>query len=322
MGARSATPAPSDGASAPAPEIPTPPTTPLAREVEAYLEHLRLERGLSPHTVSAYRADLARLTAWAAGRGAVRPVALDAALLEGYLAHLTARGLAPSSIARGISAARGFVRHLLDAGDIGHDPTVRLKAPRASRHLPDALSEAEVAGLLDPALEAGPLGLRNVAIVELMYASGLRVSETVGLTLDGIDLHQARVRVTGKGDRERLVPMGAMAVERLFDYLRTARPALAKGRPARHLFITARSGPLTRQACWYMIRRRALASGIRAISPHTLRHTFATHLLDHGADLRVVQTLLGHADIGTTQIYTHVSRERLRDVHRRFHPRG
>jgi integrase/recombinase XerD len=315
MGARSAIPAPPSTGAAP-------PPTPLAREVAAYLEHLRLERGLSPHTVAAYRADLERLAAWAARRGVTDPDRLDAALLEGYLAHLTAQGLAPSSIARGLSAARGLVRHLLDTGGIGHDPTVRLKAPKAWRHLPDALSEADVERLLDPALEPGPLGIRNTAIVELMYASGLRVSETVGLTLDGIDLHQARVRVTGKGDRERLVPMGGQAVERLFDYLRAARPSLAKGRPARHLFLTARAGPLTRQACWHMIRRRALACGIRAISPHTLRHTFATHLLDHGADLRVVQSLLGHADIGTTQIYTHVSRERLREVHRRYHPRG
>jgi integrase/recombinase XerD len=312
----------SAGSATPRPAAPATPDGPLDREIAAYLEHLRLERGLSAHTVAAYGADLARLSDWARRRGVHGPEALDAAVLEGYLAHLTGRGLAASSIARGISAARGFVRHLLDTGMIGHDPTVRLRAPRAWRRLPDALPEADVARLLDPDLEPGPLGARNAAILELMYASGLRVSEAVGLELDGLDLHHARVRVTGKGDRERLLPMGRAAVERLFDYLRTARPLLARGAPARHVFLSARARPLTRQACWHMIRRRALGCGLAGVTPHTLRHSFATHLLDHGADLRVVQALLGHADIGTTQIYTHVSRERLKEVHRRFHPRA
>jgi len=155
-----------------------------------------------------------------------------------------------------------------------------------------------------------------------MYASGLRVSETVGLRLDGIDLHAGHVRVTGKGDKERLVPVGAVAVARLTDYLRSARPALAKGGASPHLFITARGRAMTRQACWHMLRQRSHRCGVGPVHPHALRHSFATHLLDRGADLRVVQALLGHADIGTTQVYTHVSRARLREVHRRFHPRG
>lgn len=295
---------------------------PLLTEIGAYLDHLRLERGLSPHTVAAYRADLMRLSDWAGARGAAAAGAITPALLDGYLAHLTASGLAPSSIARKISAARGFVRHLLKAGDLARDPTVHLRPPRPWRRLPRALPEADVARLLEPTLEPGPLGLRNAAMLELMYASGLRVSEAVGLRLDGIDLHAGHVRVTGKGDRERLVPMGAVAVERLTDYLRGARPALARGRSAACLFITSRGRAMTRQTCWHMLRRRALMCGIEPVSPHALRHSFATHLLDHGADLRVVQALLGHADIGTTQVYTHVSRARLREVHRRFHPRG
>jgi integrase/recombinase XerD len=295
---------------------------PLLTEIGAYLDHLRLERGLSPHTVAAYKADLTRLSNWARKNGAAAAEAITPALLDGYLAHLTASGMAPSSIARGISAARGFVRHQLKAGDLEKDPTVHLRPPRPWRRLPHALPEPDVARLLEPTLEPGPLGLRNAAMLELMYASGLRVSEAVGLRLDGIDLHAGHVRVTGKGDRERLVPMGAVAVERLADYLRAARPGLARGRSAPHLFITARGRAMTRQACWHMLRRRALACGIGPVSPHALRHSFATHLLDHGADLRVVQALLGHADIGTTQIYTHVSRARLREVHRRYHPRG
>jgi len=295
---------------------------PLSGEIGAYLDHLRLERGLSPHTVAAYRADLTRLSAWVGSNGAADAGAVTAALLDGYLAHLTASGLAPSSIARGISSARGLARYLVKAGDLTRDPTVHLRPPRPWRRLPHALAEADVTRLLDPALEPGPTGLRNAAMLELMYASGLRVSEAVGLRLDGIDLHAGHVRVTGKGDRERLVPMGAAAVERLTDYLRAARPALARGRSAPHLFITARGRAMTRQACWHMLRRRGLACGIGPVSPHALRHSFATHLLDHGADLRVVQALLGHADIGTTQVYTHVSRARLREVHRRYHPRG
>jgi integrase/recombinase XerD len=296
--------------------------TPLLGDIGAYLDHLRLERGLSAHTVAAYRADLARLSAWARGQGAATAGAITPALLDGYLAHLTASGLAPSSIARGLSAARGFARYLLKSGGLTRDPTVHLRPPRPWRRLPHALPESDVARLLEPGLEPGPVGLRNAALLELMYASGLRVSEAVGLRLDGIDLHAGHVRVTGKGDRERLVPMGAAAVTRLTEYLRAARPALARGRSVAHVFITARGRAMTRHACWHLLRRRALLCGIGAVSPHALRHSFATHLLDHGADLRVVQALLGHADIGTTQIYTHVSRARLREVHRRFHPRG
>ncbi|MFQ5508134.1 MAG: site-specific tyrosine recombinase XerD [Leptospirillia bacterium] len=298
------------------------PPSPLARTVSAYLTHLTLERGLSDHTAAAYRADLARLERWANGRGATTPAALDGALLEAFTLHLTGLGLAESSISRAISTLRGFSRYLEEQGEISHDPTTHLSTPRSWRHLPDALSVDDMERLLSPALEPGPLGVRNGAIVELMYGCGLRVSETIGLTLDGIDLHRRRVRVVGKGNRERLVPVGQIAIDRLLGYLKHARPALAGKRDDPHLFITRRGGPMTRQTCWYMIRARAARCGVRAVSPHTLRHTFATHLLDNGADLRVVQAILGHADISTTQIYTHVSRQRLREVHRRFHPRG
>ncbi|MBI5136304.1 MAG: site-specific tyrosine recombinase XerD [Nitrospirae bacterium] len=296
--------------------------SPLDRDVTRFLEHLRLERRLSTHTVAAYRADLKRLQEWARRERIRDARAITAERLQGHVAELTARGLVPSSIARATSTLRGFVRFLLEVAAIHLDPARHLPTPKAWRHLPDALSEEEMTRLLEPALEPGELGLRNAAIVELMYASGLRVSETVGLRLDGLDLYQGLVRVTGKGDKERLVPVGEVAAARLLDYLRGARPKLVRGRDSGHLFITLRGGAMTRQNCWHMIRRRAARCGLRAISPHTLRHSFATHLLDHGADLRVVQALLGHSDISTTQIYTHVSRERLKEVHRRHHPRG
>jgi integrase/recombinase XerD len=289
--------------------------------VRRYLEHLRQERGLSANTVAAYRADLKRLQRWARSGGIDDVSKLSAAHLQTHLATLSAAGLTPSTIARGTATIRGFVRFLREILVLKDDPAQHLPVPKAWQQLPNALSEEEVQQLLD-ATEPGPLGVRNSAILELMYASGLRVSETVGLTLDGIDLYEGLVRVTGKGDKERLVPVGEAALARLFDYLREARPTLARGRDSGHLFITRRGTGMTRQNCWHMIKRRASRCALQDISPHTLRHSFATHLLDHGADLRIVQTLLGHSDIGTTQIYTHVSRERLKAVHQRFHPRG
>ncbi|MDH4228684.1 MAG: site-specific tyrosine recombinase XerD [Nitrospirota bacterium] len=304
--------------------------------IRDYLEHLVAERRLSVHTASGYRTDLERLARWAAHNGVGRPEDLTRNHLEDHLGWLTGQGIAPASARRAASAMRGFARHLADEGLRPDNPAMDLVPPKLWRPLPDALSLDDMARLLDPALEAGPLGLRNAAIVELMYAAGLRVSETVQLTLDGLDLEAGRVRVIGKGNRERLVPMGMAARERLADYLQHARPMLAAGSPggranrpagqqkkaAPCVFLSRRGGPMTRQNCWHMLSERATRCGIRHISPHTLRHTFATHLLEGGADLRVVQTLLGHADIGTTQIYTHVSRERLKEIHRRYHPRG
>ncbi len=290
--------------------------------MERYLAHLKVERGLSDHTVTAYRADLKRLRMWAQKRGISSVDQLTAATLQTHVAELTATGLVPATIARATATLRGFVRYLQEVSAIHTDPAGHLPTPRAWRQLPDALSEQEVALLLETDPQGGPLGTRNSAILELMYASGLRVSEAVGLTLDGIDLYQGLVRITGKGGKERLVPVGESAIARLMDYLNGTRPGLVRGRDSGHLFVTRRGTAMTRQNCWHMIRKRARACGLRAISPHTLRHSFATHLLDNGADLRVVQALLGHSDISTTQIYTHVSRERLKSVHQRFHPRG
>lgn len=288
----------------------------------AYLDHLILERGLSAHTCAAYRSDLTRLCRWARSKTLSGPAALDRSQMEDHLYALTAQGLSPASVARALSSVRGWYRYLQETGRCDGDPTLSVKAPKPWQALPGALSLEETDLLLDPALESGPLGDRNTALLELMYACGLRVSEAVGLTLDSLDLHQRLLRITGKGGKERLVPVGDVAAVRVADYLRNARPNLCKGTPTPHLFITSRGGGMTRQACWHMLKKRALRVDIVNISPHTLRHTFATHLLDGGADLRVVQALLGHADIGTTQIYTHVSRERLKSVHARYHPRG
>jgi len=296
--------------------------TALEREMANYLDHLRLERGLAANSVAAYRADLKRLGRWAGENRVTAPSLLTAVRLQAYVGTLVADGLTPSSVARGTATIRGFVRYLRETRAIDDDPARHLITPKPWQQLPDSLSEDEVTRLLEGPLQSGPLADRNRAIVELMYASGLRVSETIGLTLDGIDLYQGLVRVTGKGNKERLVPVGEAAVARLMEYLQHARPALAQRRDSGHLFITKRGSGMTRQNCWHMLKKRALGCGLRAISPHTLRHSFATHLLDHGADLRVVQALLGHSNISTTQIYTHVSRERLKSVHQRYHPRG
>lgn len=290
--------------------------------IRDYLDHLIAERRLSAHTAAGYRTDLERLARWSATHGVEQAEGLTRNRLEDHLGWLTGQGHAPSSVRRAASAVRGFVRHLSETSQVPDDTAEGLATPRPWRPLPDALSLDDMDQLLNPALEDGPLGLRNLAIVELMYAAGLRVSETVELTLDGLDLSAGRVRVRGKGDKERWVPVGMAARGRITEYLRHARPKLVGKRPADHLFLSRRGSGMTRQNCWHMLRARADRCGIRRISPHTLRHTFATHLLEGGADLRVVQALLGHADIGTTQIYTHVSRERLKEVHRQFHPRG
>ncbi|MDH5526967.1 MAG: site-specific tyrosine recombinase XerD [Nitrospirota bacterium] len=308
------------------PDIPPPDRVPIppgfSGPIRDYLDHLLAERRLSAHTAAGYRHDLERLARWATGLGVEQAEGLTRNRLEDHLGWLTGQGQAPSSVRRAASAVRGFVRHLAATEGTPDDMVAGLSTPRPWRPLPDALSLEDMDRLLDPALEDGPLGLRNLAIVELMYAAGLRVSETVTLTLDGLDLSAGRLRVCGKGDKERWVPVGMAARQRVTEYLRHARPKLTGKSASPHLFLSRRGSGMTRQNCWHMLRARGDRCGIRRISPHTLRHTFATHLLEGGADLRVVQALLGHVDIGTTQIYTHVSRERLKEVHRRYHPRG
>lgn len=288
--------------------------------IEAFLDALWTERGLADNTLAAYRNDLTAFARWLARRGRGLREA-EAADLLGFLAARP--GAAARSTARRLSSLRRLYRHLVREGVVAGDPSAGIEAPRLGRLLPRSLTEAQVEALLTaPALD-DPIGLRDRAMLEVLYATGLRVSELVGLTLSQVSLRQELVRVIGKGGKERLVPLGEEALAWLDRYLREARPELARRGCADQVFLTRRGAPLTRQGFWYAVRRHALRAGIRGrLSPHTLRHAFATHLLNHGADLRVVQLLLGHGDISTTQIYTHVARARLKDLHARHHPRG
>jgi integrase/recombinase XerD len=290
--------------------------------IEQFLDAQWMERGLSENTLAAYRNDLNGLAAWLSGRGGGLVAARREDLL-GYLSERVINGARPRTTARLLSSLRRFYRYLVREGRLSADPTVRIDSPRIGRPLPDSLSEEEIETLLDAPAVDEALGMRDRAMLELLYACGLRVSELVNLTMEQIDLTQGVVRLMGKGSKERLVPLGEEAVDWLQRYIAQSRPELAAGASARALFITRRGKAMTRQAFWYRLRHYAVKSGInKALSPHTLRHAFATHLLNHGADLRVVQMLLGHSDLSTTQIYTHVARERLKELHARHHPRG
>jgi integrase/recombinase XerD len=292
------------------------------RLIEQFTDALWMERGLSRNTLSAYRNDLTGLAGWLYRQGKTLLSARREDLLA-YLSDRVADGARPRTTARVVSSMRRFYRYLVREGRLQEDPSVRIDTPRIGRPLPDSLSEAEVESLLDAPDDNDTLGIRDRAMLELLYASGLRVTELVTMTTDQANLTQGVVRLTGKGNKERLVPLGEEAVEWLQYYLDESRPELAVGTSSKQLFITRRGKGMTRQAFWYRIRHYAVKSGInKPLSPHTLRHAFATHLLNHGADLRVVQMLLGHSDLSTTQIYTHVARERLKDLHSKHHPRG
>ena len=292
---------------------------PAASAVDAYIDAVWLERGLSENTLAAYRCDLNQLARWL---GKDLRAASEADLL-GYLADRYARGYRTSSAARLISSVKGFYRHLAESGHIGIDPSAHLQQPKMGRRLPGSLSEDEVRSLLAaPDLE-NPLGLRDRAMLEVLYASGLRISELVGLTANAVNVRQGVVRVIGKGGKERLVPMGQEAMRWIARYLADGRGELRGSAETAALFPSNRGAHMTRQNFWYAIKRYAVKAGItRNISPHTLRHAFATHLLNHGADLRAVQMMLGHADLSTTQIYTHIAQARLKHLHRTHHPRG
>ncbi len=291
--------------------------------IERFTDALWMEQGLSANTLNAYGRDLAGLARWLARRrrslaGATRED------LQAYVAHCKHVGARPRTAARLLSTLRRFYRYLLREAERSDDPSARLDSPRLGRPLPKSLSEEQVEALL-----AGPdlgtvLGLRDRAMLETLYATGVRVSELVGLALTQLNREAGYLRVLGKGGKERLVPLGEEACAWLTRYLAESRPALLRGRSSAALFLTARGAAMTRQAFWYNLKRLARIAGVDAerLSPHTLRHAFATHLLNHGADLRVVQMLLGHADLSTTQIYTQVARARLKELHARHHPRG
>lgn len=287
------------------------------------LDALRLERGASRRTQEAYTRDLVRLFAFAAERGVTTPADLSTPLLREHLYALHDAGLTAASIRRALSALRSYFAILLAEGLVTRDPTERLEAPRRQRPLPGVLSVEAVTRLLaTPSLD-DPLCLRDRALLETAYGAGLRVSEWIGLGLTDLLLEDGLLRVVGKGDKERIVPIGRTAVGALALYLRELRPRLEQGQGRGRVFLNARGRPLSRMGAWGILRKHVEAAGIaEPVSPHTLRHSFATHLLAGGADLRAVQEMLGHADISTTQIYTHVDREYLRTVHQQFHPRG
>jgi len=296
--------------------------TPADPLVDAFLDALWAERGLARNTLRSYRYDLARLQARLQSRGRKLAGASREDLLD-FLAVQLQAGHSPRTLSRYLSGFRQFYRWLLREGRIRRDPTALIESPKLGRGLPKALSEEQVERLLDAPDTETDLGLRDRTMLELMYAAGLRVSELVGLEVQNLNRNQGVLRVTGKGDKERLVPLGEEALTWLDRYLRSSRPLLMGSAECPQLFVTARRKGMTRQAFWHGIRKHAQAAGIgQPVSPHMLRHSFATHLLNHGADLRVVQLLLGHSDLSTTQIYTHIAREGLKQLHRKHHPRG
>jgi len=291
--------------------------------IDHFADALWLERGLSRNTLAAYQSDLRKLVAWLRERRGYGLLQAQRADLLNYLAGLAQSGRKPRSSARLLSCLRQFYQYALREGWLRADPSARIDAPRIGRPLPKSLTESEVEALLEAPDLDDPEGLRDRAMLELLYATGLRVSELVDLRPEQVSLTQGVIRVVGKGGKERLVPMGDEAQSWLERFNREGRALLLGARLCQHLFPTRRGQGMTRQAFWYRIKKHALTAGIaKVISPHTLRHAFATHLLNHGADLRVVQLLLGHSDLSTTQIYTHVARERLQQLHATHHPRG
>ena len=303
---------------------------PVARElptedaalIDRFIDMLWMERGLSDLTLTAYRSDLENAARHFRQYGSGLQAA-DVAIIQGYLGQRLQAGNKPRTTARKLSSLRRFYRFLVREGVTHVDPTALIQSPRLGRPLPKTLTEGDVERLLGAVPTASALGLRDRTMLETLYASGLRVSELVGLQIHEVNLRHGLVRVTGKGGRERLVPLGETAADWLQRYLREARGELIGAGVSDDLFLTARGRRMTRQNFWRMIKQRAVLAGIQvSISPHTLRHAFATHLLNHGADLRAVQMLLGHADLSTTQIYTHVAKARLAELHARHHPRG
>jgi len=290
--------------------------------VDRFVDSVWMENGLSSNTLDAYRRDLYRLACWLRPRH-VRLVAANPADLQNFIAEQYHQKRALRSSARLLSSLRRFYRFLVRDGQRRDDPTTDIESPKLDRPLPHSLSEREVEDLLNAPDTSQPLGVRDRAMLELLYACGLRVSELVSLRHEQLNLVQGVVRVLGKGNKERLVPLGEEAIIWLQRYLQGARASLLKGVQLDTVFVSRKASGMTRQAFWYRLRQYAHSAGIHGhLSPHTLRHAFATHLVNHGADLRVVQMLLGHSDLSTTQIYTHVARERLRQLHQVHHPRG
>jgi integrase/recombinase XerD len=290
--------------------------------VDRFLDAIWMERGLSENTLGAYRADLLALQQRLADKSVDLAAASRADVMD-YIAWRVQRGAKPRSTARQLSSFRRFYRYLLREGAITDDPTANIAMPKIGRALPQSLTEEEVDALLAAPNVTEPLGHRDRAMLEVLYATGVRVSELINLKMSQINLNQGVLRIVGKGDRERLIPLGDEAQDWIREFMDGPRTEILLERQTEYLFPTRRGDRMTRQAFWHIIKRYAKKAGVtKKLSPHTVRHAFATHLLNHGADLRVVQLLLGHSDVSTTQIYTHVARERMKELHSRHHPRG
>jgi integrase/recombinase XerD len=292
-------------------------------QMTAFLNFCRIEKGLSDNSLHAYQTDLARFFAFLAHSGGTREAPADPELLRAYLDALAAEGLAARSVARHLTTLRNFYRYLVTEGVVTADPTEHLRSPRQWQTIPKFLNLGDIEKIGLAIDTSKPLGLRDRAMLELLFACGLRVSELCGALIGDLDAKLGLIRVTGKGNKQRIVPVGRAALEALENYLHSGRAALLKGRASRFLFVTARGGAMTRQGFWKLLAAHGKKAGIfHGLTPHVLRHSFATHLLEGGADLRSVQVMLGHADISTTEIYTHVLRSRLRDTVSKHHPRA
>ncbi len=290
--------------------------------LNVFIDTLWIENGLSQNTLTAYRTDLTGLTVFLSKKRISLVNAQQTDLLE-YLTQRVDSGAKPRSTARLLSSIKRFYQYLIRESHLISDPSVLIEAPKLGRSLPDTLTEQEVEQLLEVVSTSRPEGLRDRTMLEVLYATGLRVSELVGLTVDQVNIRQGVLRILGKGNKERLVPLGEIALDYIEQYMQEARSVILRNRLSSSMFPSRKSQSMSRQAFWYIIKRYAKLAGITTVlSPHTLRHAFATHILNHGADLRVVQMLLGHSDLSTTQIYTHVAQERLKTLHARHHPRG
>jgi len=292
--------------------------------IDQFLGYLAVERGLSKNTLEAYSRDLIRfMEHLEKAEGVGQWSEVTPSHIQSYMVRLAKMGLSPKSLARNLASLRSFFKYLMREKFIGSDPASLIKSPRSGRSLPKVMGRKDVEALIGAVSDSGPCGLRDKAMLELLYGTGVRVSELVDLDVDRVNMLVGTLLVRGKGDKERVVPMGEYAIEALQSYLRSGRPALARGKPSKALFLNRRGKRISRQAVWKILKAYASRAGLReSISPHVLRHSFATHMLEGGADLRAIQELLGHADISTTQIYTHVASSRLKEIHRKYHPRG
>ena len=305
-----------------APRAPKEPAIEADPAISRFLDAVWMERGLSPNTLAAYRADLTALSRWLEERR-MRIIRTTRADLLAFIAWRVEAGARPRSTARQLSSFRRFFRFMVREGSVTEDPTAQIDMPKIGRSLPKSLTEDEVESLLAAPTVSDPLGHRDRTMLEVLYATGLRVSELVSLKHSQVNTNQGVIRIVGKGDRERLIPLGDESVRWLAEFVQGARTEILLERQTDYLFPTRRGDRMTRQAFWHIIKRYARKAGVqKELSPHTLRHAFATHLLNRGADLRVVQMLLGHSDLSTTQIYTHVARERMKELHAQHHPRG